>query len=469
MATKSTQSGKTGFLLANRIAKDIIDQNLSPGVLFGREPELLAQYGISRDPFREAVRILEWQGLAKSVRGSGGGLRVGNLNPDTISNIIRDYLFLSNTPLSQLIEANRAFAEYAIDLLAAPDQEQIKISLLTLKSSWKGHLETDQPSLNFYRKMLIQLMKYTHNPAFGLFLTPILDVLSNASKANLEEEQNTFDQSALDTLFRCIEFSVLGENTQAKKEINSFLDALQQHCEHKIHRAEIPYWLENTTQKKAQVLVYKLHQTILENKLQPGVKIGLEPELLEKYQVSRAVFREAIRQLEIIGLVTQKKGRSGGLMVSAPNPSSLIPVAVIYLFHAHLDYKKFDESRKVIEVKAAELAAKKITNEEIIELKTLSRNCSESCCENYIYNSLKLHVFICEISGNPILSMYMKILAQASQLPDRDTDRLERLHSSIDELKISQTQVVTAVINKDPELARTRMMIHRLLVANCLR
>ncbi len=471
MANKSTQCAKTGFLLANRIAKDIIDQNLSPGVLFGREPELLAQYGISRDPFREAVRILEWQGLATSVRGSGGGLRVGNLNPETISNIIRDYLFLSNTSVSDLIAVIKAFTEYGIDLLTTPEHEQIRISLLTLKTSWKDQQSSENDSLKFFKKLLIQLIKYTRNPAIGLFLTPIMDVINNAYTS--ADESTAFKAPSIQLLFNCIDLAVLGESIKSKFKINSYLDLLEKQYQETLSKTvcekEFPNWLENSSPKKAQILVYKIHRHIVENQLQPGTKIGLEPDLLERYKVSRAVFREAIRQLEIIGLVEQKKGRSGGLMVSQPSPASLIPVAVVYLFHANFGFEKFDESRKIIEIKSAELAAEKISCDQIITLKKLLENCNRTSAEEYIATSLELHSTLCEFSCNPILAMYMSILAEISKLATRDTDRLERLHKNIHDLKNSQQKVIDAIINKEPNLAKTLMKSHRLLVSHCLR
>ncbi len=59
---------KLSHEIAQQIARDIIDEGLQEGDFLGREPELLKRYSISRDTFREAIRVLEWQGLAKTTR-----------------------------------------------------------------------------------------------------------------------------------------------------------------------------------------------------------------------------------------------------------------------------------------------------------------------------------------------------------------------------------------------------------------
>ena len=50
-----------------------------------------------------------------------------------------------------------------------------------------------------------------------------------------------------------------------------------------------------------------------------GVVLGSETELIERYDVSRAILREAVRILEYHGAVRTKRGPLGGLIVTAPD------------------------------------------------------------------------------------------------------------------------------------------------------
>jgi DNA-binding FadR family transcriptional regulator len=67
---------KSAEALARRIEAQIVADGWPVGELIGTEPELLAQYGVSRPILREAVRLLEYHMVAESRRGAGGGLRV---------------------------------------------------------------------------------------------------------------------------------------------------------------------------------------------------------------------------------------------------------------------------------------------------------------------------------------------------------------------------------------------------------
>ena len=62
--------------LAQRIVDEIADEDWPVGTILGTEPELTSRYGVSRNTFREAVRILEHLGAARMREGRGGGLAV---------------------------------------------------------------------------------------------------------------------------------------------------------------------------------------------------------------------------------------------------------------------------------------------------------------------------------------------------------------------------------------------------------
>jgi len=67
---------KSGERLAQLIEETILGQRLPAGTNLGSEPELVAHYGVSRPVFREAVRLVEHEGLAVMRKGPSGGLTV---------------------------------------------------------------------------------------------------------------------------------------------------------------------------------------------------------------------------------------------------------------------------------------------------------------------------------------------------------------------------------------------------------
>lgn len=75
---------KTAEVLANRIRKRIIRGDLKPGDKLPPEAGLVVEFEVSRPTVREAIRILESEGLISVSRGAGGGARVNEPSGDLI-------------------------------------------------------------------------------------------------------------------------------------------------------------------------------------------------------------------------------------------------------------------------------------------------------------------------------------------------------------------------------------------------
>jgi GntR family transcriptional regulator, transcriptional repressor for pyruvate dehydrogenase complex len=62
--------------IADEVRGLIVSGELSEGDFLGREPDLVQRFGVSRPSLREALRILETEGLIRVVRGVRGGVVV---------------------------------------------------------------------------------------------------------------------------------------------------------------------------------------------------------------------------------------------------------------------------------------------------------------------------------------------------------------------------------------------------------
>ncbi len=62
-----------------------------------------------------------------------------------------------------------------------------------------------------------------------------------------------------------------------------------------------------------------------------GEVLGSEADLLERYQVSRAVFREAVRLVEHQQVARTRRGPGGGLVITEPTIGAVIDAVVLYL------------------------------------------------------------------------------------------------------------------------------------------
>ncbi|WP_395111574.1 FadR/GntR family transcriptional regulator [Actinomadura sp. SCN-SB] len=85
------RSARTSEIVASSIRGQIARGELKPGDRFPAEDELMEVFGIARTTLREALRILESEGLVTVVRGRHGGPRVTS---PTVEHIARMYALL---------------------------------------------------------------------------------------------------------------------------------------------------------------------------------------------------------------------------------------------------------------------------------------------------------------------------------------------------------------------------------------
>jgi GntR family transcriptional regulator, transcriptional repressor for pyruvate dehydrogenase complex len=73
-----TRRGKISTVIAQSIVREIASDHLGPGSPLATEQAMAAQYGVGRASVREALRLLELQGIVEIRRGNGGGPVVGS-------------------------------------------------------------------------------------------------------------------------------------------------------------------------------------------------------------------------------------------------------------------------------------------------------------------------------------------------------------------------------------------------------
>ena len=66
-------------------------------------------------------------------------------------------------------------------------------------------------------------------------------------------------------------------------------------------------------QKISQNIVDQIRKVIFDGTLKPGDKLPSDSELMDSFGVSKGSLREALRSLEVLGLLEIRKGALGGL------------------------------------------------------------------------------------------------------------------------------------------------------------
>jgi DNA-binding FadR family transcriptional regulator len=121
--------------------------------------------------------------------------------------------------------------------------------------------------------------------------------------------------------------------------------------------------------KKAEIVADQIEQTIVGQRWEPGDLFGSEVELIARYGVSRAVFREAVRLLEHHGLAEMRRGLHGGLFIVQPDPKPVAKAMAVYLDFEKVEPRQLDDARLAIEVFCVERVAARISEDEVAEVR----------------------------------------------------------------------------------------------------
>src|ERR1700730_14748167 len=141
-------ASKRAARVADRIVGDVIARGWPVGELLGSEAELLERYQVSRAVFREAVRLLEHQQVARTRRGPGGGLVITEPTVDAVIDAVLLYLYRVEARLDELFEAPIVPQEIAIAVAPARREEQYLATLRVFAEDAQPLPPTDPRALH---------------------------------------------------------------------------------------------------------------------------------------------------------------------------------------------------------------------------------------------------------------------------------------------------------------------------------
>ena len=146
---------------------------------------------------------------------------------------------------------------------------------------------------------------------------------------------------------------------------------------------------------------------IAEKHLMPGAKLPPEHEMVERYGVARATLREALRFLELQGVLTIKPGPGGGPVVDEPHTRNLASTLALMLQFLDTPFRSLVELRQVISPGMAAMAARNARNDDLERLReciTKLRSCIGDV-EAFQHEGRKFHDLIAWASGNPAIGL----------------------------------------------------------------
>lgn len=207
--------------------------------------------------------------------------------------------------------------------------------------------------------------------------------------------------------------------------------------------------------KRALALAHEIVREIGENERGPGDRLPREDEMVARYDVARATLREALRFLELQGVIHLQLGRGGGPVVARPQTADFASTMALVLQFMDTDLRALLELREAIAPAVAERAARNATAADLAALENcLSQLERESAALEFEETNRRFHDLLGWASGNPTFGL----LTSALHLLTRNMS--ESLGYSAQERETQLrclTRVLQAVRLRDPAAARRQM------------
>ncbi|MHB8216294.1 MAG: FadR/GntR family transcriptional regulator [Candidatus Sulfotelmatobacter sp.] len=203
--------------------------------------------------------------------------------------------------------------------------------------------------------------------------------------------------------------------------------------------------------------VAKQIERVILKKLQPGDKLPSERELAELLRVSRGSIRDAIRSLELLGLVEARQGT--GTIVrqtsteSLPNPFANALKRRKELVSELLDF------RKMLEPPLAARAATHASSEELLEMEDILRRQEERQRQGdaAVAEDAEFHYSIALASDNSVVLKVIDILMDLL----RDTRaRSLQVEGRPQKSLTGHRRILAAIKRRDAEAAKDAMRRH---------
>jgi GntR family transcriptional repressor for pyruvate dehydrogenase complex len=163
--------------------------------------------------------------------------------------------------------------------------------------------------------------------------------------------------------------------------------------------------------KVAEALAQEIVHEIVSRKLPPGTLLSSEAQMLEDYGVGRGSLREALRILEVHGLITMKPGRNGGPMVIEVGSRDYGRMSSLFFHIGGVTFRQLVEARLALEPMMARLAAERRGQELVGALADPTTTPVEDDAA-YFDATTDFHSAVAAMSGNPVLNLMSSSLEE---------------------------------------------------------
>lgn len=226
--------------------------------------------------------------------------------------------------------------------------------------------------------------------------------------------------------------------------------------------------------EKPQQIADELRQLIVSGELSEGDSLGHEPDLVERFGVSRPSLREALRILEAEGLITVVRGVFGGVVVHEPNERMTARTAALVLQARNVSLADVYEARRLLEPMAVGvIASSRAHRSAASDLRQLVEEQEHAIEDPEAFGpaNARFHQRLVELAGNQTLTIIAEML---NEIVTRAVTELSQTEPGRESLATrrrgirSQHRLVELITSGDAEAAEEHWSKHMAVVGRVL-
>ncbi|CCH28412.1 FCD domain-containing protein [Actinosynnema sp. NPDC047251] len=185
------------------------------------------------------------------------------------------------------------------------------------------------------------------------------------------------------------------------------------------------------TEKLSEVVAREIVRDIRD--LPPATMLPAEAIMLGKYGVGRGSLREALRLLEVQGLIVIRPGPGGGPMVAQVDSVHFARVSSLYYHMSGATYGDVASALYALEPVIARLAAERHDERDLAVLRAHLAHPDDE----HALDTNGFHALLAEMSGNPVLTLSARSLQRMfvervrGLFPPERRPKFEREHRAI--------------------------------------
>jgi GntR family transcriptional regulator, transcriptional repressor for pyruvate dehydrogenase complex len=168
---------KAALLVAQRVVRDVVRQGLQPGDLLPPERVMLETYETGRGTLREALRLLEFQGVITLKPGPGGGPILLNPDPSHLASMLQLLLQLNHATYRSIVEVRTAMEPMTSQLAAERISDESLTELRLTVEQMRDFLDDRDSFLDSNKRFHDVIAWSSGNVLFSYIVDSLLDIL----------------------------------------------------------------------------------------------------------------------------------------------------------------------------------------------------------------------------------------------------------------------------------------------------